>query len=147
MPRCRWTNEEYVMIQSVWDREHCKQTCNDFHMAAQLMRNQSPCCGSWRTLIMHSVWSALNAQMTALLLSAKTCCKSRFRCTSCCRTHNPHNKYWPAISINWHMHDWCDCRRAGWMDGTDQPDEVRQQSSGCIWPSPSPVKQGTDITQ
>lgn len=33
------------------------------------------------------------------------------------------------------------------MDGTDQPDEVRQQSSGCVWPSPSPVKQGTDITQ
>lgn len=33
------------------------------------------------------------------------------------------------------------------MDGTDQPDEVRQQSSGCIWPGPSPVKQGTDITQ
>lgn len=33
------------------------------------------------------------------------------------------------------------------MDGTDQPDEVRQQSSGCIWPSPSPVKRGTDITQ
>lgn len=33
------------------------------------------------------------------------------------------------------------------MDGMDQPDEVRQQSSGCIWPSPSPVKQSTDRTQ
>lgn len=33
------------------------------------------------------------------------------------------------------------------MDGVDRRDEVRQQSSGCVWPSPSPIKRGTDITQ
>ena len=74
------------------------------------------------------------------------CASSRDRpLASQLSTRNQHNKYLLAVCVNWQAGDWCGCRRVGWIDGTDQPDEVRKQSSRCIWPSWSPIKWG--ITQ
>ncbi len=64
-----------------------------------------------------------------------------------CHTHNQNNKYLLAVCTNWQAGDWCGCKRVGWMDGTDQPDGVRKQSSCYIWHSWYPIKQGIDITQ
>lgn len=151
MQRCRWTNEEYVMIQSVRDRTN---TASKHVMISTWLR-------IWWEEQKPTLRFVKDPDHTAALVSNKCTDDPSaaagkealwirdqvYILKNCCPTRNPHNKYWSAASVNWQSHEWCGCRRAGWMDGMDQPDEVRQQSSGCIWPSPSPVKWGTDITQ
>lgn len=60
---------------------------------------------------------------------------------------NQYNKYSHVVWTDRQAGDWCGCGRADWMDGTDHPDEVRKQGSGCTWPSWSPIKPSIDIKQ
>lgn len=144
------------MIQSVWDRMSSASKYVMISTWLHIRRDeQKPSCALWMTLIMlWPAWSLLNVSVTSLQLLAGSAVNKHqvyvlrdSPLASQCSTHNQYNKYLEAVWANWQAGDWCGCKGVGWMDGTDQPDEVRKRGSHCIWPNWSPIKQGIDITQ
>lgn len=121
MQQCRWTNEEYVMIQSVWDSTN---TASKHVMISTWLH-------IWWEEQKPMLWFVKDPDHTVSLASYKRTDDPSAAIgkgalwvrdqvnilKNCCRTRNPHNKYWSAISPNWQRRDWCGCSResAEWM--------------------------------
>lgn len=146
------------MIQSVWDRMNTASKYVMISTWLHIWREEQKPSLCLMNDPDHAVVSLVSTKRINDLTPAigRKCCKLgkhqvcilRDRPLASQRsTRNQYNKYLLAVCANCQAGDWCGCKRVGWVDGTDRPDEVRKQSSRCIWPSWSPIKQGIDITQ
>lgn len=115
------------------------------HGCTSYERNKSPRCGLWIILITQLVSTEHISDLTTAI-GSKFC---KFGKHQVCILAETHSVQFIRISCLCKLTCWwlMYCKRVGWINGTDQPSEVRKQNSCCIWPSWSPIKQGFDITQ